>query len=252
MSGGDPSGPVPIDPARLQRIIDVITLISIGRFEPEQTIIPIGEAQDEFARVEESLNILTRELADSHRQNSAYVEQLEAARSELEAKLATIERQQSAIRDLSTPIIELWDDVLTLPIVGVVDTQRSVEMTARLLRRIAESSYRCVIIDVTGVDVVDTMTADHFVKMIRSARLLGAYCVVTGVSPDIAQTLVRLDVDLGGVKTLRSLKEGLKDCFLYLRRRDEEDALERGDGGGAARDAGARPGMRERNTRGEP
>jgi rsbT co-antagonist protein RsbR len=96
-------------------------------------------------------------------------------------------------------------------------------MTSRLLQRIAESRFRCVIIDITGVDVVDTMTADHFVKMIKSTQLLGVYCVVTGVSPDIAQTLVRLGIDLGTVRTLRTLKDGLKDCFLHLRRQDAED-----------------------------
>jgi rsbT co-antagonist protein RsbR len=219
----DPTQTTAIALARIQRIVDVISLISLSDFDPGRTLIPTGEFADEFARVEEALNILTRELAETHRQNEAFVEKLEASRRELEAKLVTIERQQSAIRDLSTPIIELWDEILTLPIVGVVDTQRSLEMTTRLLHRIAESRFRCVIVDLTGVDVVDTMTANHFVQMIRSAQLLGVYCVVTGVSPDIAQTLVRTGVDLGGVKTLRSLKEGLKDCFLYLRRKDDEE-----------------------------
>jgi rsbT co-antagonist protein RsbR len=139
----------------------------------------------------------------------------------LRDKLATIERQQLAIRDLSTPVIEIWEDILTLPIVGVIDSQRSSEMTSRLLAAIDESGARCVIVDVTGVDVVDTMTADHLIRMIRAARLLGAYCVLTGLSPDVAQTLVRIGVDLRGIRTLRSLKEGLKSCFLRLRQIDE-------------------------------
>lgn len=209
---------------RVQRILDAISLISLGEFGEDATTVPVQDPPDAFARVEESLNVLTRELAESRRENEAYLERLRASRAELEEKLAMIERQAAAIRDLSTPVIELWDDVLTLPIVGVVDTQRSLEMTQRLLRRLAESRFQCVIIDVTGVDVVDTMTADHFVKMIKSAQLLGVYCVVTGVSPEIAQTLVRIGVDLGPVKTLRSLKDGLKDCFMYLRRKDLEAA----------------------------
>jgi rsbT co-antagonist protein RsbR len=215
---------MPVSRDRMKRIVDVISLITLGEFDPELTTIAIPDPPDAFAAIEESLNVLTRELAEAHRENAEYTAKLESSRQELEEKLQTIERQQMAIRDLSTPIIELWDEILTLPIVGIVDTQRSVEMTTRLLQRIAESRFRCVIIDITGVDVVDTMTADHFVKMIKSTQLLGVYCVVTGVSPDIAQTLVRLGIELGTVRTLRTLKDGLKDCFLYLRRQDAEDA----------------------------
>lgn len=143
----------------------------------------------------------------------------------LREKLATIERQQVAIRALSTPVIEIWEDILTLPLVGVIDSERSAEMTSRLLAAIGETGARCVIVDVTGVDIVDTMTADHLIRMIRAARLLGAYCVLTGLSPDIAQTLVRIGVDLRGIRTLRSLKEGLKACFLRLRQLDEGRGL---------------------------
>jgi rsbT co-antagonist protein RsbR len=211
---------------RLRRIVDVLSLVSLGEFDPAKTTIDIEGKTDAFARVEASLNVMTSELAEARVANDEYVARLQTSRRDLEEKLETIERQRHTIRDLSTPIIELWDDILTLPIVGIVDTQRSLEMTTRLLRRLAESRYRCVIIDVTGVDVVDTMTADHFVKMIKSAQLLGVYSVITGVSPDIAQTLVRIGVELGPVKTLRSLKEGLKDCFLYLRRKDQEEDAE--------------------------
>jgi rsbT co-antagonist protein RsbR len=73
-----------------------------------------------------------------------------------------------------------------------------------------------VIIDVTGIDVIDTLTTDHFVKMIQSAQLLGAYCVVSGMSPNIAQTIASLGVDLGDVRTLRTLKEGLRHCLRHL------------------------------------
>jgi rsbT co-antagonist protein RsbR len=128
----------------------------------------------------------------------------------------TMARQRAAVAELSTPIIDIWDDVITLPIVGIVDTQRSVEMTEKLLARIAEKRARHVIVDLTGVEVVDTLTADHLVKMIRAAQMLGSTCLVTGISPAIAQTLVELDVQLDGVPTLRSLKEGLKACLKSL------------------------------------
>lgn len=211
-----PSELLSINPERIGRIIDVLSMISVGVYDEARTTIPIHET-DEFASLEETLNVFARELASTRREHDETMNRLAASNREMEEKLATIERQREAIRDLSTPIIELWDDILTLPIVGVVDTQRSVEMTERLLHRIVQGKARCVIIDITGVEVVDTMTANHFIKMVNAARLLGAYCVVTGISPLIAQTLVQIGVDLREVKTLGSLKEGLRECFLYLR-----------------------------------
>ncbi|MFP2911882.1 STAS domain-containing protein [Pyxidicoccus sp. 3LFB2] len=208
--------PLSIHPERISRIIDILSMISVGEFSAERTTIAINE-EDELAALEETLNVFVRELANTRREHEEAVTRLATSHREMEEKLATIERQREAIRDLSTPIIELWDDILTLPIVGVVDTQRSVEMTERLLHRIVQGKARCVIIDITGVEVVDTMTANHFIKMVNAARLLGAYCVVTGISPLIAQTLVQIGVDLREVKTLGSLKEGLRECFLYLR-----------------------------------
>ena len=136
---------------------------------------------------------------------------------ELEEKLAIIEQQQSAIRELSTPILEVWDDVLALPIVGVVDTRRSMEIMNTLLSAIVSTQSKCVIIDVTGVEIVDTKTADYLLKVVHAAQLLGARCVLTGINPAVAQTLVEIGADLSAVTTLRNLKAGLFDCIKYLR-----------------------------------
>lgn len=130
-----------------------------------------------------------------------------------EERLETIERQRLAIADLSAPIIDVWDGILALPVVGLVDTQRSIELTERLLNRIASSGTRSVIVDLTGVDIVDTMTANHLLQMIRAASLLGTLSVLSGISPQIAQTLVQLDVDLSEITTVRNLKEALKVCL---------------------------------------
>jgi anti-anti-sigma regulatory factor len=122
-------------------------------------------------------------------------------------------RQLVALREMATPIIQVWDKVLCLPIVGVVDTKRSAEMMETLLNHVVETKCRCVIVDVTGVDVVDTQTADHFINMVRAANLLGAHCMITGVSPQIAQTLTQIGVDLSGIKTLSNLQAGLDESF---------------------------------------
>lgn len=224
---------------RLQRILDVLAVVVLGDYEPSQIEIAIPSDPDAFAHLEETINVLARELAQARAENDAYVRRLQDSEAALAQKLATIEQQRAAIVELSTPIIEIWEDVLVLPVVGTVDARRSADMTERLLARIVEKESRSVIIDVTGVDVVDTMTADHFVRMIQATRLLGCHCVVTGVSPEVANTLVRLGVDLGRVETLRSLKDGLQACLRHLRAQTD----------GARRATVLR---RERATRSEP
>lgn len=126
----------------------------------------------------------------------------------LEAKLGTIETQAAAIRELSTPIMDIWDDILLLPIVGILDTRRSADVMNNLLSAIVQNQSRYVILDITGVEIVDTRTADYLIKVVRAARLIGARCVLTGLSPAIAQTLVEIGADLSEVTTLRSLREG--------------------------------------------
>jgi rsbT co-antagonist protein RsbR len=133
-----------------------------------------------------------------------------AYRKELEEKLATIELQRVAIRELSTPIMEVWQGVLCLPVVGVLDSTRSAEMTETLLRAIVEKKARCAIIDITGIQVMDTATADHFIRMAKAVGLLGAECVLTGINPNIAQTIVYMGVELSDVVTHRSLRSALQ------------------------------------------
>ena len=130
--------------------------------------------------------------------------------SDLEAKLNMIEAQRRAIAQLSTPIIQVWDEILCLPVIGVVDTSRSAEMTDRLLDTVVSQRARAVIIDITGIEVMDTKTADHFIKMAKAVKLLGAEPVITGTSPSIAQTLTHIGVDLGDIRTLRSLRDALR------------------------------------------
>ncbi len=134
-------------------------------------------------------------------------------RRELDERLATIEQQRSAIRSLSTPVIEVWRGVLCLPVVGVMDTARSAEMTSALLTTIVEKGSRYAIIDITGIDVMDTRTVDHFIRMAKAIRLLGAECALTGLNPHIAQTVVHMGLDLSDIVTHRSLRDAL---FRYV------------------------------------
>jgi rsbT co-antagonist protein RsbR len=149
------------------------------------------------------INEMIASLAAEQQRGAAY-------RKELEEKLATIELQRAAIRELSTPIMEVWEGVLCLPIVGVLDSVRSAEMTETLLRAIMDKKARCAIIDITGIQVMDTATADHFIRMAKAVRLLGAECVLTGINPNIAQTIVHMGLELSGVATHRSLRSALQ------------------------------------------
>ena len=202
----DTDDTIQLSGARFRTFARVLEALMSGRFSEQELRIDVRD-EDAFAEMETMLQIFAREYADALESN----ERLSRER------MQTIERQRAAIAELATPIIDVWDDIVTLPIVGIVDTQRSVEMTQKLLQRIATTKARFVIVDLTGVDMVDTATADHLAKMMKAAQMLGSTCVITGISPNIAQTLVQLSVDLTGVRTLRSLKEGLKECFRMLR-----------------------------------
>ncbi len=136
-------------------------------------------------------------------------EQSRAFKGELEEKLVLIERQREAIRELSTPIIELWAGVLCLPIVGLMDTARSMELTAALLQAVVDKKIKFAIIDITGIEVMDTRTVDHFVRMGRAVRLLGAECALTGINPYIAMTVVHMGLDLSDIATHRTLRDAL-------------------------------------------
>jgi len=139
----------------------------------------------------------------------------EAKRAELEmrSKLELIERQQEVIRELATPIIEVWDGVLTMPIVGLIDTARTAEIMDSLLQAVTHTRARFAILDLTGVEVVDTGTASHLIKMIQAIRLLGTEGILTGIHPTIAQTIVALGVDLSHVAVYAKLRDALKHCI---------------------------------------
>jgi PAS domain S-box-containing protein len=129
------------------------------------------------------------------------------------AKLELIERLRYSIDELSNPILEVWDDVLVMPIIGVVDSRRTADMVQRLLTEVARMQASFVIVDLTGVEIVDTKTADHLIKLMRKVELVGARCVLTGLRPAVAETLVDIGVDFGRVTTLRNLKHGLREAM---------------------------------------
>lgn len=123
-----------------------------------------------------------------------------------------IREQQEAIRVLSTPVLQVRERLLILPIIGVIDPQRARQLTEQLLQGIRTNRAKVVVIDITGVPVMDATVANHLVQTVEAARLLGATVIITGLSPEIAQTLVTIGVDLGKMNTVGDLQGGIEEA----------------------------------------
>jgi len=134
----------------------------------------------------------------------------------LEGKEKTILAQQEELRQTSTPITEIWDGVLTLPIIGSLDSSRTMIVMEKLLQRIESDRARVVVIDVTGVMAIDSQVSHHLIQMIRATGLMGATAILTGIRPEIARALTSLNIDLSAVTTRSKLSEGLKEAFRQL------------------------------------
>ncbi len=134
----------------------------------------------------------------------------------LEEKERTIQAQQEELRQTSAPVTEIWDGVLTLPIIGTLDSSRAMTVMERLLGRIERDRAKAVVMDVTGVSSIDTQVSHHLVQMIRAISLMGAEPILTGIRPEIARSLTSLNIDLGRVTTRSTLAEGLKEAFRRL------------------------------------
>ncbi|HEY6483842.1 MAG TPA: STAS domain-containing protein [Steroidobacteraceae bacterium] len=128
-----------------------------------------------------------------------------------------IHRQQQELLELSTPVVSLWKDILALPLIGTLDSERTQVVMENLLQKIVSTGASIAIIDITGVPTVDTLVAQHLLKTVAAARLMGADCIISGIRPQIAQTIVHLGVDLSAVTT----KATLADAFLVALRRTQ-------------------------------
>ena len=127
-----------------------------------------------------------------------------------------IRRQSESLRDLSTPVITVWDSMLLLPLVGIIDSVRARQIAESLLESIGRTEAQVTLIDVTGVPVLDTAVARHLLKTVTAAELLGTRVILTGISPETAQTIVKLGIDLSGVPTCGSLRGGVQLAFRML------------------------------------
>jgi rsbT co-antagonist protein RsbR len=146
------------------------------------------------------------------------------------ARETTMRKQQEAIRELSTPVLQIRDRLLLLPIIGVIDSQRAVLITEGLLRAIRGTRAKVVVMDITGVATIDSRVANHLLQTVTAARLMGALVIVTGLSSEVAQSLVQLGIDLSRLNTVGDLQGGIEEGERVLGYR----LVHEGDGGGAA------------------
>lgn len=126
--------------------------------------------------------------------------------------------QQQALLDLSTPVVKLWDGIVAVPLIGTLDSARTQMVMEALLEAIVETESRVAIIDITGVAVVDTLVAQHLLKTVAATRLMGADCIISGIRPNIAQTMVHLGVEMSEVTTKATLAEALRAALAHIGR----------------------------------
>jgi len=126
-----------------------------------------------------------------------------------QSREAVISRQQAELLELSTPVVRLWENILALPLIGTLDSARTQVVMENLLEKIVETEAMIAIIDITGVPTVDTLVAQHLLKTVAAARLMGADCIISGIRPQIAQTIIHLGIDLSQVITKATLADAL-------------------------------------------
>jgi rsbT co-antagonist protein RsbR len=130
-----------------------------------------------------------------------------------------IRRQRQELLEASTPILKLWEGVLGVPIIGTVDSERSQKIMDNLLTSVMETNYEITIIDISGVNTLDTLTAQHILRTAAAVRLMGAQCIISGISPVIAQTIISLDIDLGSTITKGTMSEALQEALRMIESR---------------------------------
>ncbi|EMR01494.1 STAS domain-containing protein [Cesiribacter andamanensis] len=209
-----------IDSQEYYPVLDILNSLSVTRahagFSPRETatfvlslkraIVEVLQqelAQDQALLISEILKI--SDLLDS-----LSISTLEAF---IKGREEVILRQTNEINEISTPVIRVWEGILALPIIGTLDSERTQIIMENLLQEIVNTSSNIAILDISGVPTVDTLVAQHLIKTVSAARLMGAECIISGIRPEIAQTIVHLGIDLLGVQTKASLAAALQTAF---------------------------------------
>jgi rsbT co-antagonist protein RsbR len=179
-------------------------------FSPSETAtFVLSLKQPLFTRLRGELSKDAQALADEIWATTDLLDKLALFTVEtyVKSREELIQRQQREMMELSTPVVQLWENILALPLIGTLDSERTQVVMESLLQKIVETGASIAIIDITGVPTVDTLVAQHLLKTVAAARLMGADCIISGIRPQIAQTIVHLGVNLSDVTTKASLAD---------------------------------------------
>jgi rsbT co-antagonist protein RsbR len=205
-----------------EAVTDILTSISISRakqgYSPRETGTYVFSLKDAL------LSTLQTEIKDPQ---ELYMQSLKISKIVDSFGVSTFEtfikgreevilRQTDEITEISTPVIRVWDGILALPIIGTLDSSRTQVVMESLLQEIVESGSSIAILDISGVPAVDSLVAQHLIKTVSATRLMGAECIISGIRPEIAQTVVHLGIDLSHVTTKATLASALKTAFAML------------------------------------
>ena len=205
-----------------EAVVDTLNAISISR--AKQGFSPRDTGTYVFSLKDAMLSILQQEIKDPQ---ELYVQSMKISKlidslgittfeSFIKGREEVILRQTDEIAEISTPVIQVWDGILALPIIGTLDSARTQIVMESLLQEIVESSSSIAILDISGVPAVDSLVAQHLIKTVSATRLMGAECIISGIRPEIAQTVVHLGIDLSDVVTKSTLASALKTAFKMM------------------------------------
>lgn len=198
---------------RIDHIENVLASVAAGDMDARVN----SNTEDDLSGIEAAIDLLIDDLTDELIQREKMQKEVEDKLTKIQDQQKTIFQQQADLLELSSPVSKVWDNVLILPVIGTLDSQRTQIMMENLLKKIVETGCTISILDITGVPTVDTQVANHLLKTVTSARLLGTECIISGISPAIAQTIVHLGIDLSSIKT----KATLQDAMIYAMKQNK-------------------------------
>ena len=198
---------------RIDHIENVLASVAAGDIDARIN----SDIEDDLSGIEAAIDLLIDDLTDELKQREKMQKEVEVKLVKIQEQQKTIFQQQADLLELSSPVSKVWDNVLILPVIGTLDSQRTQIMMENLLEKIVETGCTISILDITGVPTVDTQVANHLLKTVTSARLLGAECIISGISPAIAQTIVHLGIDLSSIRT----KATLQDAMIYAMKQNK-------------------------------
>ena len=201
---------------RLSRLQQAVTLAAEGAFEDALKLLD-ASSQDELGDVERTVRSFIKDYKLAIEQSALSVDEFADSRRELERKIEMIEEQRAAIQKLSAPIIDVWEGIVTVPLTGDLDNARIHELAERLLIHIQSTQTGWVILDLTGTAQLDGESGSSLLRLSSAVRLMGAECLLTGIGNSVARMLVTAGISIEGIRSIASLRQGIKYCLSRTR-----------------------------------